>query len=136
MYKKYYLFFLILCFIFGGCSKKKVLEGNWKTIALIKNGQEQKLYDSNIDFTAGGAFYEAKGRAGVNLFNVYVKDKGKAVESFGMANTGFRGTAEAMEYEDMFFDAFLNSDSYKIKNNILYFYNHEKNLELRLEKSL
>lgn len=132
--KKYFSFFLFLCFLFSGCSSKKALEGKWETTALIKNSQEQKVFDSNIDFSSGDSFYEARGRAGVNLFNLYVKDKGKSIEAFGMTNTGFRGTAEVMEFEDMFFDAFLNSDSYKLKKGVLYFYNQEKHLELRLEK--
>ncbi|MCQ2601872.1 MAG: META domain-containing protein [Treponema sp.] len=128
------LFLLIFSFILFGCRQTKALEGKWKTVSLEKDGQIQKLYASNIQFTYSEAFYETKGSAGVNLFNVYVKDKGKSVETFGMVNTGFRGNAEAMEFEDMFFDAFLNSDSYKIEKDILIFYNQEKNLELKLKK--
>lgn len=130
-----YLVIFLLCFVFLSCSNKNVLEGNWRVIALIKEGQQQKLFDSNIVFSSSNAFYETRGLAGVNLFNVYVKNKGKSIEAFGMTNTGFRGTSDAMEFEDMFFDAFLNSDSYEIEKNILHFYNHEKNLELQLEKS-
>lgn len=133
--KKNFFFVLILCLLISGCSKKNILEGNWETITLLKDGQKQDLYDSNIVFKPGENFYEVKGCAGVNLFNVYVKDKGKSVETFGMVNTGFMGDSDAMVFEDMFFDAFLNSDSYRIEKEVLTFYNHEKNLELKLLKS-
>lgn len=132
--KKYCLLILVTCFIICGCSKKSSLEGNWETVALIKNGQEQKLYKSNINFSASESVYYAKGLAGFNLFTVTVQDKGTSIEVFKMVNTGFMGSDEEMEYEDMFYDAFLNSDSYKIKKDTLYFYNHDKKLELRLQK--
>lgn len=128
------LFIFFICYLVCGCTRKNVLEGNWETVALIKDGIQQEICKSNISFTAGENFYEVKGLAGVNLYNAYVKDHGKSIESFGMVNTGFRGTAAIMEYEDMFFDAFLNSDYYKIKNDFLYFYNYEKKLELQLSK--
>ncbi len=111
------------------------MEGNWTVVGLEKDGIAQQICKSNIEFIFGENFYETRGLAGMNLFNAYVKDKGKSVETFGMVNTGFRGSPEVMEYEDMFFDAFLNSDSFKIKDGVLYFYNHEKKLELKLEKS-
>ncbi len=132
--KKNCLVILILCLLFCGCSKKNALEGKWKTVALLKDGQEQTLLESNISFQPSGVFYNAKGLAGVNLFTVFVEDKGKAISAYGMQNTGFMGLPQEMDYEDMFFDTFMNSDSYKIKKDVLYFYNSEKKLELRLQK--
>lgn len=134
--KKYCLFILILCLSLCGCSKKNALEGKWETVALIKDGQEQELYKSYINFEASGVMYDVKGLAGFNLFTVFVQDNGKSIEAYGMQNTGFMGTANEMEYENMFFNAFINSDSYKIKKDILYFYNSEENLELRLQKKV
>ena len=134
--KRIGLFILILCLSLCGCSKKNAMEGNWVTVALLKDGQEQKLLDSNISFKAVGTNYNAKGLAGVNLFSVFVENKGKTISAYGMQNTGFMGAPDEMKYEDMFFNAFINSDSYKIKNDILYFYNSEKNLELRLQKQV
>lgn len=52
------------------------MEGNWVTVALLKDGQEQKLLDSNISFKAVGTNYNAKGLAGVNLFSVFVENNG------------------------------------------------------------
>lgn len=134
--KKICLFVLLLCLSLCSCSKKNGLEGKWKTVALLKDGQEQTVLDSNISFKASGVFYNAKGLAGVNLFTAFVENKGKTISAYGMQNTGFMGAPAEMEYEDMFFNAFMNSDSYKIKKDILYFYNSEKNLELRLQKQV
>lgn len=134
--KKTGLFIVILCLSLCGCSKKKALEGKWQTVALIKDGQEQKLYDSSISFKTSGIYYNAKGLAGVNLFTAFVEDKGKTISAYGMQNTGFMGLPAEMDYENMFFNAFMNSDSYKIKKDILYFYNSEENLELRLQKQV
>lgn len=132
--KKYCLFIFILCLSLCSCTTTKALEGKWETVALLKDDQEQTLLDSNISFDVSGIYYNAKGLAGVNLFTAFVEDKGKTISAYGMQNTGFMGSQEEMKYEDMFFDAFMNSDSYKIKKDILYFYNSEKKLELRLQK--
>ena len=127
------LIFPMMILVCASCSSK-ALEGNWIVSALIVDGVEQEIFNSNINF-----FYEnnqiiAKGDAGVNLYNVNVVIKGKSMETYDMINTGFMGTPDAMNYEDLFFESFINCDSYKIEDDILYIYNQNKKMELRLKK--
>lgn len=136
--KRHFLLTVILtaALLCTGCSKKNKLVGNWQTVELIKDGVHQTILLSNINFEPVEQFYKISGKAGLNLYYAFVYTDKDLFQAFGMANTGFPGDYEAMEYEDMFFDAVMNSDSYKIENNRLHIYNHDSNLEIVLEKQL
>lgn len=131
-----YLICVILTFVlFLGCNSK-ALEGNWSVSSLIIDGVEQEIFNSNINFIFENNQIIAKGKSGVNLYNVYVTVNGESMKTHGMVNTGFMGSAEAMHYEDLFFDSFINCDSFKIKDDVLYVYNQEKKMELRLKRDV
>lgn len=76
----------------------------------------------------------AKGFAGVNLFNASIKVKGKSFHASDMINTGFYGTAAAMDFENLFFDVLMHSDSYRIEGNFLYLYNKNNSNEIKFIK--
>ncbi len=124
------LILLSLC----GCAKTKSLEGNWETTALIKDGIAQQIAVSNINFVVENKQLFAKGRAGVNLYNASIKIQGNKFEASKMTNTGFNGQAAAMEFEDLFFDALMNSTCFKIQDDTLYLFDESKSRELQLRR--
>ena len=124
---------ILYTLILLGCSSRK-LEGNWNTSALLVEGKECQIFKSNIKFIYEGKKIVAKGRSGVNLYNAYVTLKGKKLKVTNMANTGLNGIPEAMEFENLFFEAFINADYYRIQGNNLHIYNTQKNLELILQR--
>lgn len=124
---------ILVSLLFFSCSSNS-LEGNWNTSALQVDGIYQEICISNINFTRKGKKLVAKGRSGVNLYNANVEIKGKALKISSMVNTGFNGDKAAMEFENLFFEAFVHGDSFMIKKDTLYIYNHEKKMELQLKK--
>ena len=134
--KKYLLIALVFsaCLFFAGCAQHKAPEGNWETAALIKEGYEQDVMKSNIEFLQQDKTLRLKGCAGINLYRAKAKVKGKSFNAFDMENTGFMGKISEMEFEDMFFDVLMNSDSYKIKDDTLYIYASSRNMELQLKR--
>lgn len=130
---KYLFFFLLVLFLFPACNSKS-LEGNWVVQALVIDGVEQELCESNINFSYENGSIVAKGTAGINLYDVFVYVDGKMMMTYGLSNTGFMGSDAQMRYEELFFEAFVNCDSYKIKGSDLYIYNSSKNMELRLKR--
>lgn len=137
MKKTVLLFLIVSCLLIGftGCSSQKKLEGNWETVALIKDGKPQEVVASNINFVVNENGLKANGRAGVNLFVLNAKTKGNKINTYGMQNTGFNGIYSAMEFEDMFFDVVMNSTSYKVKGSELYIYAPERNMEIQFKKT-
>lgn len=127
------LLIIIPLIVFSGCTSE-ALEGSWNVCELSVEGKEQKIFESNIKFVREGKRLVAKGCAGVNLYNANIEVKGKSIKASAMTNTGFNGTRDEMDYENLFFEAFIHSDSFKIKNEMLYIYNHDKNMELKLKK--
>lgn len=134
MKKLSYLFIVFTLFLLVGCDNSKKLLGNWNTVALIIDGQEHDVIESNIKFGFDDGFFMAKGCAGENLYTADVEIDGKSIYVTNMRNTGFMGTPDYMEFENLFFEAFLNSDSYKISGDTLTIYNSWKNMELKLKK--
>lgn len=135
MKKRYFIpFICILLLSVCSCSKSKALEGNWETTALIKEGVAQEIAVSNINFVMERKQLMAKGLAGVNLYYANIKIKGKNFKAFGMENTGFNGTPAEMEFEDLFFDALMNSNCYKIKGDTLYIFDRENSRKLQLKR--
>lgn len=134
--KKYCLitFVLATCIFFVSCAQQKALEGNWETAALIKEGSSQEIIKSNIEFVQNDKIFKLKGCAGINLYRAKAKVKGKSFSASDMENSGFMGTISEMEFEDMFFDVLMNSDSYKIKDDTLYIYASARKMELQLKR--
>jgi len=134
--KRFFLLSLLICicFIFSGCRPDKSLEGNWETVSLIIDGQAQNVHKSNINFEYRKNDYYANGFAGANLYYASVKTKGKKYEASGMENTGFMGKPAQMEYEAMFFEVLMNSDSYNFENDTLILFSSSKNNSMQLIK--
>lgn len=132
----------VLCIIFvcldlmiwTGCASNKNLEGNWQTVALIKEDIAQTICVSNIQFVPDGKGFLAKGHAGVNLYSADIKVKGKSFRGSCLINTGFQGKYDAMEFEDMFFTVLTNAEYYKIENDVLYLYAPSKNMEMKFQR--
>jgi len=118
----------------SSCSSGKKLEGNWGTVALLKDGIPVELVESNIKFTVNDKNISAKGCAGVNLFSCKIKADSKNLYASSMENTGFMGLVSEMEYEDKFFETLMNAEKYSIKNDMLFIYAPSKNMEIRLKK--
>ena len=110
------------------------LEGKWNTVALIVDGEPQEIIDSNISFGYDDKNFMAKGLAGVNLYNADVSINGNNITTTNMINTGFVGIPANMAYEDLFFQAFVNSTTYEIVDDTLILYNPEQKTELQLKK--
>ena len=129
-------FLLLTAFVFllSSCTSTKALEGKWNTVALIIDGEPQDIIDSNISFGYDDKNFMAKGLAGVNLYNADVSIKGNTIETTNMINTGFVGIPANMAYEDLFFQAFINSTTYEIIDDTLILYNPEQKTELQLKK--
>lgn len=134
MKKLSYLFIVFTLFLMVGCDNSKKLLGNWKTVALIVDGQEQTVIESNIKFGFDDGVFMAKGCAGENLYTANVDVDGDSIYVTNMRNTGFQGPAEYMDFENLFFEAFINSDTYKISGDTLTIYNSWKKMELQLKK--
>jgi len=126
--------FLLFLIVLSGCTSTKKLEGDWNTVALIKDEIAQELLESNIEFENYGDFLAVNGYAGVNLYMAQVKVKGKNYTAYNLRNTGFYGTASAMDYENLFFTALMEATKYKIKDDVLYLYVPSQNLEMQLQK--
>ena len=134
MKKLVLLFISIFVILLSGCTSTKALEGKWNTVALIVDGEPQEIIDSNISFGYDDKNFMAKGLAGVNLYNADVSINGNNITTTNMINTGFVGIPANMAYEDLFFQAFVNSTTYEIIDDTLILYNPEQKTELQLKK--
>lgn len=132
--------FLVLAaalpFLFTSCKETKVLEGNWKTIALTQNGKEYKVVDSFIEIENAIGGVIVHGNSGVNLFNGDIKiKKGKIIsEGQGFASTRMMGPEEDMIFEDRFLEILSYADTYTVEEDILTIKSSSKEGEIKFQK--
>lgn len=119
-------------FLTGCSSDTGALDGSWKTVALTDNGKEIKVVPSGITFTSDSKGYLVSGDSGVNVFNGAVNVK---KDSFTIRNdfalTKRMGAPDEQAFEDLFIQALMNADTYKLEDNVLLIKDSKHKLEIK-----
>ncbi|MCQ2591405.1 MAG: META domain-containing protein [Treponema sp.] len=129
-------FMVAVMVLMTGCKSAKVLEGNWETTALIKEGVYQEIAVSNVEFKVSGTKVSVGGCSGVNVFSGTIKADDKNIKGDGFAVTKMMGDPRVMEFEDMFLEAMSFAESYEIKDGLLVIKAPSKKMELQFVKKM
>lgn len=126
--------------MFTSCSKKSNFIGVWDVCELMINDQQQTVVPAYISVNKAKASFkkmslEVNGNSGVNSFfgDIYIeKDKFNVDDKFG--STKMMGAPKEQNFEDLFMNIFMNSDSYKLEDDVLTINCEMLNSYIKLQK--
>ncbi len=123
-----------LPFLFTGCKETKALDGEWKAVSLVQDGETYTNDEAFIGFENEMGGLKVYGNSGVNLFNGTIKLKNGTVKTDGFASTRMMGPEPEMTFEDKFLEILSYADSYELNDNILVIKSSSKNGEIKFQK--
>lgn len=128
---------LLICALVGfmGCKRvNPAINGQWNVTALEKDGIQQQLCLSFINFEAKGVYVKVNGDTGVNVFSGAVEMVDNKFLADDFAVTKMMGDPVAMDFEDLFLQTLSHATEYYLKDDVLIINAPDEGLKLTLEK--